>query len=95
MCVDAGETCSGSQIGMTICFSFEYLWKVEEIFLDNDKIVITLNTFLIVVSFFDSEGSVYDSMDGVVRILGGQGVDAWFAIEVGAFLDEEGLGKMQ
>ena len=34
-----------------------------------------------------------DSMDGAVRILGEQGVDAFFAFGVDASLDEEGLGK--
>ena len=76
-------------------FSFKAFWKVECIFLDDDKIVFISNTFLIVVSFFDAEGSDHDYMDSVVRILGGQGVDAWFAFEVDALLDEEGICKVK
>ena len=34
-------------------------------------------------------------MNGAVRILGRQGVDARFTFEVDALLDEEGLGKLK
>ena len=74
--------------GIIMCFSFKALWKVEDLFIDNDKIVLTLNTFLTVISFFDAEGSTHDSIDDAVRILGRQGVDACFAFEVDALLCE-------
>ena len=50
------------------CFSFKALKKVERILLEDEKIVLTLKKFFIVVSFFDTEGSVHDSMDGAVKI---------------------------
>ena len=49
---------------------FKSLQKVECLFLEDEKIVLTLNTFFKLVSLFDAEGSVHDSMDDVVRILG-------------------------
>ena len=55
---------------MMIWISFKALWKVEYLLLEDEKIVFTLNTFLIVVSFFDAEGYVHDHVDGAVRILG-------------------------
>ena len=76
-------------------FLFKALWKVEELFLDDEKIVFVPNTFLTLVYFFDAEDSVHDFMDGAVRILGRQGVDVYFAFEVDALLDEEGLGKVK
>ena len=51
-------------------------------FIESEKIAITLNSFFIVVSFFDVEGSVHDSIAGTVKILGIQGVDEHFAFEV-------------
>ena len=75
--------------------SFKALRKFECFFLEDEKIVFTLNSFFIVVSLFDVEGSVCDSMDDRVRILGRQGVDPCFAFKVDALLDEEGLGKMK
>ena len=63
------QICLGSRSGMMICFSFKSLWKVEDLFLDDEKIVLKSNTFLIAFSFFDTEGSVHDSMDGAVRVL--------------------------
>ena len=50
-----------------ICFSFKSLQKVECLFLEDEKIVLTLNTLFIVVSFFDAESSVNDSIDGTVN----------------------------
>ena len=86
MRMDEEETCLGWRSGMMICFSFKSLWTVEDLFLEDEKIVLTSNTFLTVVSFFDAEGSLHNSMDGAVRILGRQGVDACFAFEVDASL---------
>ena len=57
--------------------------------------MLTSDTFLIVVSFFDAEDSDHDYMDSVVRILGGQGVDSCFAFEADASPDKEGLGKVK
>ena len=76
-------------------FLFQNLVKVEDIFLNDEKIVFTLNTFFVVVSFCDVKISLHDSVDGTVRILGRQGVHAWFAFEVNALLDTEGLGKVK
>ena len=64
-------------------------------FLKYEKIAFILNSFFIVVSLFDAEGSMHYSIDGAVRILGIQGVDVHFIFEVDAFLDEEGLGKVK
>ena len=63
------ETCLQWREGMKICFSFKALWKVEELFLVDKKIVLTLNNFFIVDSFFDAEGSAHDPMNGTVIIL--------------------------
>ena len=57
--------------------------------------MLTLNTFFLVVFFFDVEGSTHDSMDAVVRILGRKGVDVYFAFEVSDLLHAEGLGKVK
>ena len=64
------DTCSEWREGMTFFFSCNNLWKVEELFLEDDKIVPILNSFFIVVSFFGVECSVHDSVDGAFRILG-------------------------
>ena len=53
------------------------------------------NTFLIVVSFSDVEGSVYDSMNGAIIMLGRQGVDVLFYFEVDFLPAEEGIGKVK
>ena len=57
--------------------------------------MLTSNTFLTVVSFFDTDGSVHDYMDGVVVTLGRQSVSVFFAFEVDALLDEEGTCKVK
>ena len=82
--------------------SFKALRKFEYLFLEDKKIAFTLNSFFIVVySFFmfvslvDAEGSVHDSTEGEVRILGRKGVDAWFSFEVDVLIDEERLGKVK
>ena len=46
------------------------------------------------VSLIDAEGSTHNSTEGAVRILGRQGVDAWFVFEADVLLDEEGLSKV-
>ena len=82
--------------------SFKALRKVLYIFLEDEKTSFTLNYFLIVVSsffifdsLFDVDGSVHNSAEGDVRILGRQGVDACFAFEVDVLPDEEGLCKVK
>ena len=70
------------------------VWKVEEIFLLDEKIEITLNLSFIVGSFFNAEGSTHGSKDGTVRILG-KGVDAYFTFEVDALLDAERLDEVK
>ena len=72
---------------MIISFSCKTLWKVEELFLEDEKIVLTLNYFFIVGSFFNAEGSVHDSTDSIARILGKEGADA--------LLDAEELGELK
>ena len=74
--------------------SFKALRKIGCLFLEDEKIALTLNSFFIVVSLFDVEGSVHDSMDGAVRILERQGVDVCFAFDVETLLDAEGLCKV-
>ena len=69
MLANEEQTWSGWRAVMMICFSFKALRKIECLFLEHEKIVLTLNTFLIVVSFFYAEVSVHDSMDSAVRIL--------------------------
>ena len=75
--------------------SFNALWKVEYLFLEDEKTSFTLNSFFMFVFLFDAEGSVHDSTEGEVIILGRQGVDAWFSFEVDVLLDEEGIGKLK
>ena len=89
------ETCLGWRAWMMICFSLKSLWKVKDLFLEDEKIVLTLKTFLIVLYLFDAEGSVHDSMNGAFRILGRQGMDVCFSFEVDALLDAEGLVKVK
>ena len=57
--------------------------------------MLTLCYFFTVVSFFNAEYSVHDSMDGAFRVLGKQCVLACFTFEVDALLDAEGIGKMK
>ena len=95
MCANEKETCPGWRTGMVVCFSFKELSKVEWLFLEDEKTLFTLNTFFVVVYFFDAKGSMNDSVDDVVIILGKQGVNACFAFEVNDLLDEEGLGKVK
>ena len=64
------EKCSEWLVGMMICFSWKSLWKVEECFLEDEKKVLTLSSFFLVVYFFVAEGSVHDAIDNTVRILG-------------------------
>ena len=78
-----------------ICFSWKTLWKVEELFLEYEKILFTLNSFFILGSFFNAESSAHDHGDKTVRILGKEGVDACFTFEVDALLDAEGLRKVK
>ena len=78
---------------MVICFSCKRFWKVDELFLEDEKIAFTLNSSFVVGSFFNAEGSAHDSIDDVVVILE-KGVDAWFTFEVDSLLDAEGLGEV-
>ena len=71
-------------------FSLKALQKVECLFLEDDKIVLTSNTFFVVVSLIDSEGCARDSAD----VLGRQCVGPRFAFEANALLDAKGLGKV-
>ena len=80
--------------GVMIPFSRKTYWKDIELFLEDYKIVLTLNYFLIAGPFFDAECSAHDSMDRVDRILGKEGEDTCFAFKVDALLDSEGLGKV-
>ena len=50
--------------------SFKALRKVQCLLFEDEKLSFILNYLFIVVSLFDSGGSVHDSMDGAVRILG-------------------------
>ena len=56
---------------------------------------ILVSSFFILVSLFDAEGSACDSAEGVVRILGRQGVDARVYFEVDFLLNEEGIAKVK
>ena len=76
-------------------FLFQSLVKSWITFLEDEKIVPTLKTFFVVVSFFDAEISAHDSIDGTVRILERQGADAWFFFGADALLDVEGLDKVK
>ena len=64
------------------------MWKVEELFPEDGKIVLTLNSFpfFTVSSFFDAWGSTHDSADGVARILGKESADTCFTFKVDAVL---------
>ena len=47
------------------------------------------------VYLLDAEGLAHDSEEGVVIILGRQGVNVCYAFEVDVLLNEEGLGKVK
>ena len=79
---------------MMIFFSCKTLWKVEQLFLKNEKIAFTLNSSFVVGPIFNAEGSVHDSIDVAVRILG-KDVNACFTFEVDALLHAEGLGEVK
>ena len=74
----------GEGIDEKLCsLSFNTLRKVEHLFLEDEKIALMLSSFFAVVSsilifvcLFDAECSINDSAEGVVRILGRQGVEA-------------------
>ena len=65
---------------------------MEELFLEDEKIVLTLNSIFTLGSFFNAEGSAHDSADDAVRILG-KGVNVCFTFETDALLDAGGLGE--
>ena len=82
---------------MMIPFSCKTLSKVKELFLEDGKIVLTLNSlsFFTVGSLFDAGGSAHDSADGESRILGKEGAYACFTFEVDALLDAEVLCEVK
>ena len=86
LCASAEETCSEWRSGMIIFFYC---------FLEDEKIVLTLNSFFIVGSFFNAEDSVHDYANDEVRILWKESVDACFTFEVCALLDVEELGEVK
>ena len=92
MCAKEEETFSEWREGMMICFTCKNLWKLEELFLEDEKIAFTLNYSFIACSLFNAEGSMHDSIDGAVRMLW-KSVDSRFTFEVDALLDTEGLGE--
>ena len=69
MRANEGDTFSEWRVGMVNYFSCKSLWKIEELFLEDEKTLLTLNSSFTVFSFFDSEGSPHDSMDGTVGTL--------------------------
>ena len=73
-----------------ICVSCKNLWKFEELLLEDEKIVLTLNYFFTPSSFFDAEDSLHDFIDGAARILGKEGADKCFIFKVDTLLDAEG-----
>ena len=80
---------------MMIPFSRKKSWKVEELFLEDEKLVFTLKSFLTVGSFFDAEASAHYSMCCVARILGKKVADVCFTFKVDTLLDAEGLGDVK
>ena len=96
---DLGRMCSVSEGERAdekiFSLSFNALRKVECLFLEDEKIAFTLNSFFIAVSLFYVEDSVHDSLDGVFRTLRRQDVDVCFTFEVDALLCEEILGKVR
>ena len=78
---------------MMFPLSWEILWKVEKFFLEDEKIVLKLKSFLTACSLFNSEGSANDSTDGAPGIIGKEGSDACFAFKVDASLDAEVIGE--
>ena len=59
------------------------------------KIMLTLNSFFTVGSFFDEAGYAHDYVDGAAIILGKEGSDPCFTFKADAFLDSEGLGEVK
>ena len=57
--------------------------------------MITLNSLFIVGSFFNAEGSEYDSIDSEARILVNEGAYACFTFKVDDLLCAEGLGELK
>ena len=94
-CANEEETWSGRRADMMIFFSWKSLWKVEEIFLEGEKIVLTLSNFFIVGSFFNGEGSAHDCTHGEVMILGKECVDTFFDFELDALIDTWGMCEMK
>ena len=78
-----------------IPFSCKTLWKVEQIFLKDEKIVFTLNYLFIVGSFFDAEDSAHDSIDGVARVLAKEDADVRFTFKSDALIDSEEICRVK
>ena len=64
-CANEEKTCSEWRVGVMIPFSCKTLRKDGERFLEDKKIVLTLNSFFIAGSIFDVEGSTHNSVDGL------------------------------
>ena len=92
---NAEEEWSKWRAGMLIPYSCKTLWKVEELFLEDEKIVFALKSlyFFTLDSFFDAEGSVYDYSDSDSVILGKEGTCAFLTFKLDAFLDAGELGE--
>ena len=86
MCANEEETCSEWRSGMMICLWYKTLWKVEEFFLEDKKIVLRLNYFSTVGSFFNAEDSEHNSADDVARVLRKEGADSCFTFKLDALL---------
>ena len=52
MCANKEEIFSGRRAGMVTFFSFKVLWKVDELFLEDEKIVLALKNIFEVISLF-------------------------------------------
>ena len=76
-------------------FLLKTLWKDGELFLEDEKIVLTLNYFFIVGSFFNVEFSAHDSTDGLATALVKEGTGAWFTFKEDALLDAEGICEVK
>ena len=95
LCSNEEESCLEWRAGVIIPFSCKTLLKDEELFIEDEKIVFTLNNVFIVGSFFDAEGSTHDSVDIAVRILVKEVTDEWFTFKVDALLDAEVLDEVK
>ena len=80
---------------MIIPFCSKALLNDGEIFLEDKKKILTLNSFFIVGPFFDVEGSTRNSMDGIARSLGKEGADYFCTFKVDTLPYSEGLGKVK